>query len=152
VLDNLRLFDDSIAEARVHDAARRARLHERILRLPDGYSTNLSERGINLSLGERQLLAFTRALVTNPDVLVLDEATSSVDPETEAEIQRGLEELLKGRTAVVIAHRLATIRMVDRIIVVHQGEIVQAGKHDELVACDGMYRRLYELQYLNQGA
>jgi len=150
VLDNLRLFDEAVGEARVHDAARRARLHERILRLPQGYATSLIERGVNLSLGERQLLAFTRALVLDPEILILDEATSSVDPHTEHLIQEGLEELLKGRTAVIIAHRLATIRMVDRIVVVRAGRITQQGTHDELVSQDGYYSRLYKLQYLAQ--
>ncbi len=152
VLDDLRLFDESVSETRVHDAARRARLHERILALPQGYGTSLIERGVNLSLGERQLLAFTRALVLDPEILILDEATSSVDPHTEHLIQQGLEELLKGRTAIIIAHRLATIRMVDRIVVVRAGHIVQQGTHDELVARDGYYSRLYKLQYLAQEA
>jgi len=150
VLDDLRLFDETVDEARVHDAARRARLHERILQLPQGYATSLIERGVNLSLGERQLLAFTRALVLDPEILILDEATSSVDPHTEHLIQQGLEELLRGRTAIIIAHRLATIRMVDRIVVVRAGRIVQEGTHDELVARDGYYNRLYRLQYLAQ--
>jgi ATP-binding cassette subfamily B multidrug efflux pump len=150
VLDNLRLFDETVSEARVHDAARRARMHERILELSQGYATSLIERGVNLSLGERQLLAFTRALVLDPEILILDEATSSIDPHTEHLIQQGLEELLKGRTAIIIAHRLATIRMVDRIVVVHAGHIVQEGTHDELVNQDGYYSRLYKLQYLAQ--
>jgi ATP-binding cassette subfamily B protein len=152
ILDNLRLFDDTVPEDRVHDAAKRARLHERILQFPEGYATNLAERGINLSLGERQLLAFARAMVSDPDILILDEATSSVDPQTEAMIQEGLEELTRGRTAIIIAHRLATIRMVDRILVVHQGEITQQGRHEQLLAEEGYYRRLYRLQYLNAEA
>ena len=149
ILDNLRLFDDGVPETRVHDAAKRVRLHERILKFPDGYATNLSERGINLSLGERQLLSFARAMVLEPDILVLDEATSSVDPQTEAMIQEGLEELVRGRTAIIVAHRLSTIRLADRILVVHQGEIVQQGNHDELVGQDGYYQRLYRMQYVN---
>jgi len=152
VLDNLRLFDETVPEAKVHDAARRARIHDKILQFPQGYATNLIERGVNLSLGERQLLAFARALVFDPEILILDEATSSVDPHTEHLIQEGLEELLKGRTAIIIAHRLATIQMVDRIVVVHKGRIVQQGNHGELVAQDGYYRRLYRLQYLSQEA
>jgi ABC-type multidrug transport system fused ATPase/permease subunit len=150
VLDNLRLFDETVSEEKVQDAARRARIHEKILQFPQGYATNLIERGINLSLGERQLLAFARALVFNPEVLILDEATSSVDPHTEHLIQEGLEELLKGRTAIIVAHRLATIQMVDRIVVVHKGRIVQEGSHAELIAEEGYYNRLYRLQYLSQ--
>jgi ATP-binding cassette subfamily B protein len=96
------------------------------------------------------LLAFARALVFNPEILILDEATSSVDPHTEHLIQEGLEELLKGRTAIIIAHRLATIQMVDRIVVVHKGRIVQEGSHRELISEDGYYSRLYKLQYLAQ--
>jgi len=150
VLDNLRLFDESVSQEKVYDAARRARIHEKILQFPQGYATNLVERGINLSLGERQLLAFARALVFDPEILILDEATSSVDPHTEHLIQQGLEELLKGRTAIIVAHRLATIQMVDRIVVVHKGRIVQQGSHGELIAQDGYYSRLYRLQYLPQ--
>ena len=150
VLDNLRLFDERVSPDRVHEAAQRARIHEKILQFPQGYETNLIERGINLSLGERQLLAFARALVFDPEILVLDEATSSVDPHTEHLIQLGLEDLLKGRTAIIVAHRLATIQMVDRIVVVHKGRIVQEGSHGELIANDGYYQRLYRLQYLSQ--
>jgi len=152
VLDNLRLFDETVNEEQVHSAARRARIHERILQFPQGYATNLVERGINLSLGERQLLAFARALVFDPEILILDEATSSVDPHTEHLIQEGLEELLKDRTAIIVAHRLATIEMVDRIVVVHKGQIIQEGSHRELVAQDGYYSRLYHLQYLAKEA
>jgi ATP-binding cassette subfamily B protein len=150
VLDNLRLFDETVSAEKVHDAARRARIHEKILQFPQGYETNLVERGINLSLGERQLLAFARALVFDPEILILDEATSSVDPHTEHLIQEGLEELLKDRTAIIVAHRLATIEMVDRIVVVHKGQIVQEGSHAQLIAKEGYYNRLYRLQYLSQ--
>jgi ATP-binding cassette subfamily B protein len=103
-------------------------------------------------VGERQLLAFARALVFNPAVLILDEATSSVDPLTEGLIQEGLEVLLRGRTAIIIAHRLATIQMVDRIVVVHHGGIVEEGTHLELLEKGGYYAKLYELQYVGVGA
>jgi ATP-binding cassette subfamily B protein len=149
VLENLRLFDETIPEDKVHTAAKRTRIHDKILDFPDGYATNLIQRGINLSHGERQLLSFARALVFDPEILILDEATSSVDPHTEHLIQEGLEELLKGRTAIIIAHRLATIQMVDRIIVLHKGSIVEQGSHSELLAQEGYYYRLYKLQYLS---
>lgn len=148
ILENLRLFDETITEDTVHDAAKRARIHNKILGFPDGYKTNLIQRGINLSQGERQLLSFARALVFNPQILILDEATSSVDPHTEHLIQGGLTELLKDRTAIIIAHRLATIQMVDRIIVLHKGLIVEQGTHAELLSKEGYYYRLYKLQYL----
>jgi ABC-type multidrug transport system fused ATPase/permease subunit len=152
ILDNLRLFDETIPEEQVFEATQRVHVHERILEFPNGYETDLIERGINLSVGERQLLAFARALVFNPAVLILDEATSSVDPLTEGLIQEGLEVLLRGRTAIIIAHRLATIQMVDRIVVVHHGGIVEEGTHLELLEKGGYYAKLYELQYVGVGA
>lgn len=152
VLDNLKLFDETIPEESIYAAARRARIHDRILQFPQGYGTNLIEQGINLSLGERQLLAFARALVQNPEILILDEATSSVDPHTERLIQEGLKELLQGRTGIIIAHRLATIQMVDRIVVVHKGRIIEEGTHRELLRKRGFYYRLYQLQYLSEAA
>jgi ATP-binding cassette subfamily B protein len=152
VFDNLRLFDETVPPAAVYSAAERAKVHERILSFPQGYETNLVEQGINLSLGERQLLAFARALVLNPAILVLDEATSSVDPHTERLIQDGLKELLKGRTGIIIAHRLATIQMVDRIIVIHHGKIIEEGNHRELLRKRGFYYRLYRLQYLSEAS
>ncbi|MEO0093112.1 MAG: ABC transporter ATP-binding protein [candidate division WOR-3 bacterium] len=148
ILDNLRLFDETISEDTVYNAAKRARIHNRILNLPEGYKTNLIQRGINLSQGERQLLSFARALVANPKILILDEATSSVDPQTEHLLQEGLTELLAGRTAIIIAHRLATVQMVDRIVVLHKGKIVEEGTHSELLSREGYYYRLYKLQYL----
>ena len=152
VLDNLRLFNDAIPREQVIEAARRARIHDSILKFTQGYDTVLTEGGANFSLGERQLLAFARALVLDPEILILDEATSSVDPYTEHLIQEGLEELLKGRTAIIVAHRLATIRMADRVLVVHKGRIAEEGSHDELVAQNGIYSRLYRLQYVGEAA
>jgi ABC-type multidrug transport system fused ATPase/permease subunit len=152
VLDNLRLFDDAVPREQVIEAARRVRIHDAILRFPQGYDTVLTEGGANFSLGERQLLAFARALVRDPEILILDEATSSVDPHTEHLIQEGLEELLKGRTAIIVAHRLATIRMADRVLVVHKGRIAEQGSHEELLAREGIYSRLYRLQYVGETA
>ena len=152
VLDNLRMFDDTIPRDQVIQAAKRARIHESVVRFPQGYDTVLTEGGANFSLGERQLLAFARALVRDPEILILDEATSSVDPHTEHLIQEGLEELLRGRTAIIVAHRLATIRMADRVLVVHKGRIAEQGTHDELLARDGIYSRLYRLQYVGETA
>ncbi|HTW90644.1 MAG TPA: ABC transporter ATP-binding protein [bacterium] len=151
VLDNLRLFDETISRDQVVQAAKRARIHDAIARFPQGFDTVLTEGGGNFSLGERQLLAFARAMVRDPEILILDEATSSVDPHTEHLIQEGLEELLKGRTAIIVAHRLATIRMADRVLVVHKGRITEQGTHDELLARDGIYSRLYRLQYVGMG-
>ena len=114
---------------------------------PDGYDTHLDQRGSNLSLGQRQLLSFARALVADAQILVLDEATASVDSYTERQIQQALRRLLAGRTAIVIAHRLATIRNADRIIVLRDGAIVEEGNHDALIALNGLYARLYRLNY-----
>src|SRR5579884_3291917 len=120
-------------------------------RLPEGYDHEVRERGSNFSAGQRQLLAFARAIAFDPEVLlVLDEATSSVDTETETLIQDALERLMKGRTSIIIAHRLFTIRHVDRIIVLHKGKVVEQGTHDALLERQGYYHRLYELQYQEQ--
>ena len=121
------------------------RLHQRAPR--NASRTPLGERGANLSFGERQLLAFARALASDPAVLVLDEATSSVDSETESRIQRALHNLVADRTALIVAHRLSTIREVDRIVVLHHGEVREQGTHEELLSMDGIYACLYRLQY-----
>jgi len=123
-----------------------------IEQLPGGYQFNVGERGVNLSTGQRQLIAFARTLAHDPRILVLDEATSSIDTATEVLIQDAIEKLLAGRTALVIAHRLSTIRNADRILVMHHGELREQGTHDELLAMDGLYRKLYELQYLDESA
>lgn len=145
---NIRLRDDSISDERVRESARFVNADKFIERLPHGYDEITRERGAGLSVGQKQLLAFARAIAFNPEVLlILDEATSSVDTETEALIQDALEKLMRGRTSIIIAHRLSTIRHVDRIIVLHKGRIVEQGSHDDLLARDGYYKRLYELQY-----
>ena len=128
-------------------AARLARAHDFVSRLPDGYGTRILEGGANLSIGQRQLLTIARALYADPAILILDEATSSVDIATEALIQEGLKELFRGRTALVIAHRLSTVRGADRICVVQDGRISEQGSHAGLLRAGGLYRVLYERQF-----
>ena len=147
VEENLRLGNESIPRERIEAAARAVDADPRIRRLSEGYETLLRERGSNLSVGERPLLAFARALAWDPEILILDEATASVDTETEAVIQSALQKLLEGRTSIVVAHRLSTIRNADRILVFHHGTIRETGTHEELVALGGIYDRLHRLQY-----
>lgn len=151
ITSNIRLHNQHISDRRVRDAALFVNADTFIERLPDGYDHVVRERGANFSSGQRQLIAFARAIAFDPEVLlVLDEATSSVDTETEALIQNALERLMRGRTSIIIAHRLFTIRHVDRILVLHKGRLVEEGSHEELLARGGFYRRLYQLQYQEQ--
>src|SRR5260370_28098059 len=137
----------------MREAARYVNAAYFIEQLPRQYDEPVRERGAGLSVGQKQLLAFARALAFNPEILlILDEATSSVDTQTEALIQDALRKLMAGRTSLVIAHALSTIRDVDRIIVLHKGHIVEEGTHEALLARDGYYRRLYELQYVESSA
>ena len=147
ILTNIRLGETSISDERVREAARRVRAHEVIERLPRGYQTEVGERGARLSTGQKQLIAFARALCFDPPILILDEATAHIDPHTEGLIREALETLLVGRTSVIIAHRLATIQRADRIIVLHKGRVREIGTHAELLRRDGLYARLYRLQY-----
>ncbi|HEV7922239.1 MAG TPA: ABC transporter ATP-binding protein [Thermoanaerobaculia bacterium] len=144
---NISLGDPAITDAAVNEAARRVQADRFISRLPDGYRSEVRERGAGLSVGEKQLLSFARALAFNPPVLILDEATSSIDTETERLIQEAIQTLLAGRTSLVIAHRLSTIRSADTILVFHHGEIRERGTHEELMQFGGLYRKLYEIQY-----
>jgi ATP-binding cassette subfamily B protein len=146
--DNLRLFSNEISLQQMQQAAEISCASKFIDRLPGGYDYELLPGGSNLSQGQRQLLALARALVHSPEsILVLDEATSSIDTETEAMIQEGLEHILKGRTSLIIAHRLSTVRDADRIIVMRSGSIIEDGSHEELLALGGMYAQLYYRQF-----
>jgi ATP-binding cassette subfamily B protein len=147
VLRNIDLGRPGVGAHEVEEAARRVGVAAYVDRLPGGYEQRLGERGSNLSAGERQLLSFARALAGDPDLLILDEATSAVDSEIEARIEMALEALMEGRTSLVIAHRLSTIRNADRILVMHHGEIRETGTHEELLELGGLYTRLYRLQF-----
>lgn len=150
VLENIRLFDTTISREQVERAVRAVHAEGVIARLPDGLDSPIEERGSNLSVGERQLLAFARAVVHDPAVLVLDEATSSIDTATEQLIQKALDRMRKGRTTIVVAHRLSTIRSADQILVLQRGQVHEQGDHASLLERDGLYRKLYQLQVRQQ--
>ncbi|MCB0759604.1 MAG: ABC transporter ATP-binding protein, partial [Flavobacteriales bacterium] len=147
VHNNITLNDDNITREEVVAAAKAVGAHDFIMQLPDGYDTSVRERGAILSVGQRQLLAFIRAYVNAPKVLVLDEATSSVDSMSEQLIQQATDKITEGRTSIVIAHRLSTIQKADRILVVGEGRIIEQGSHQQLLAKNGAYRKLYDLQF-----
>lgn len=147
IIDNIRLSHPELTREQVIEAAKAVQAHPFIEKLPGGYDAEVKERGSTLSVGQRQLLSFARALAIDPQILILDEATSSVDSETEMLIQQALDTLLEGRTSIIVAHRLSTIQKADTILVLHKGEIVEQGNHQELLAQQGVYHRLYQLQY-----
>ncbi|HMU45509.1 MAG TPA: ABC transporter ATP-binding protein [Chitinophagaceae bacterium] len=150
VIDNITLRNPAISRQKVIDAAKMIDMHDFIMQLPGGYDYNVMERGATLSLGQRQLLSFIRAMLYDPSILILDEATSSVDTESEMLIQHAIDTLIKGRTSIVIAHRLSTIRKADKIIVLDKGELKEIGTHEELLQKGGYYSQLYEMQFENK--
>jgi len=150
VMENITLRNANITREKVVEAAKLIDMHDFIMELPGGYDYNVMERGATLSLGQRQLLSFIRALLYDPSILILDEATSSVDTESEMLIQHAIDTLIKGRTSIVIAHRLSTIRKADKIIVLDKGEIKEMGTHDELLEKGGFYAKLHEMQFAKQ--
>ncbi len=147
IYDNITLRNTSISRNRVEEAARMIGMHDFICSLPGGYDYDVRERGLTLSLGQRQLLSFIRALLYNPSILILDEATSSIDSESEQLIQQAIEKLVQGRTSIVVAHRLSTIRKANRIIVLGKGELLEMGTHAELIAKNGHYAQLCRVQF-----
>jgi subfamily B ATP-binding cassette protein MsbA len=150
---NIAYGKPGVSGKEIEEAARRAHAHDFIMALPDGYETVVGERGIKLSGGQRQRIAIARAFVKNPPILILDEATSELDAESEALIQDALADLMRGRTLLIVAHRLRTVRDADRVVVVHEGRIAETGGHEELLGrTDGIYRRLASLQLLDLGA
>ena len=152
VMENITLRNPDISREKVIEAAKMIDMHEFIMKLPLGYDYNVMERGATLSLGQRQLLSFIRALLYNPSILILDEATSSVDTESEMLIQKAIEKLIAGRTSIVIAHRLSTIRKANKIIVLDKGEVKEIGNHEQLLANGGFYSKLHEMQFVKKPA
>ena len=152
VAENIRYGREEATDEEIEEAARTVGAHDFIARLENGYDTYLHERGMNLSVGQRQLISFARAIIARPRILILDEATANVDTQTEVIIQRALNTLLEGRTSFVIAHRLSTVRNADRIIVLEHGRIVEQGKHDDLLALGGRYANLYRMTYEQHAA
>ena len=146
IAENLRIADPSASDEDLIAAAKAANAHRFIVEFPDGYESIVGERGVKLSGGQRQRIAIARAVLADPRILILDEATSSLDTESEALVQEALERLMAGRTTIVIAHRLSTVMRADRLIAIDRGRIVEQGTHADLIASDGLYARLYAKQ------
>ncbi|MFM7563330.1 MAG: ABC transporter ATP-binding protein, partial [Planctomycetota bacterium] len=149
IAENIAYGKPAASRNEIIAAARAAHAHDFILRLPDGYDSLVGERGQSLSGGERQRISIARAILTNPRILILDEATSAVDNETERVIQAALDNLIKGRTTIAIAHRLSTLRNADRIVVMENGQVAEVGKHEELLSKGGVYTRLHQAQLVH---
>ncbi len=147
VANNIRLFNAAVSDEAIREAAQRVGAHDFIMRLPGGYDYNVRERGAMLSVGQRQLISFIRAYVYNPAILILDEATSSIDTESEQLIQRATDKITEGRTSIIIAHRLSTIQHADKILVMEKGQILEMGTHEELIRLNGHYKKLFDLQF-----
>jgi ATP-binding cassette subfamily B protein len=147
IRENIRFGRLEATDQEIEETAKRVGAHEFIMRMPNGYETQVEERGSALSMGQRQLLSFARTLLADPKILILDEATASIDTETEVQIQNGLKQLLKGRTSIMIAHRLSTIRNADLIVVLDHGKIIERGDHDQLMQLQGQYHNLIQAQY-----
>jgi len=154
IMENIRYGKLNATDEEVIAAAKAVHAHDFIIKMENGYDTDVNERGSRLSLGQRQLISFARALLADPRILILDEATSNIDTHTEKLVQNGIEKLLEGRTSFVIAHRLSTIRDCDKIMVIGNGNVEESGTHEELLGLKGHYYKLYMAQYsfINDGA
>src|SRR5271169_129822 len=150
VADNIRLGSHWITDSSIENAAEQVNVADFIRSLPGGFGEEVKERGSTLSTGQKQLISFARALAHNPKILILDEATSSVDTETEFRVRDALSRMVEGRTSVIIAHRLSTIQRADKIVVMHKGQVREMGSHQQLLAQHGIYYKLYQLQYKDQ--
>jgi ATP-binding cassette subfamily B protein len=147
IMENIRYGNLEATDEEVMNAAKTVGAHEYITKMPNGYNSEIGERGAGLSVGQKQLISFARALLRNPAILILDEATSSIDPYTDLLIRKAMKVLLKNRTSIIIAHRLSTVRNADRIFVVDNGRIIEEGNHRQLMKKEGLYRHLYEMQF-----
>ena len=147
IRDNISYGSPDKSEAELIQAAKRANIHDYVMSLPDGYDTEVGERGVKLSGGQKQRVAIARAFLKNPPILILDEATSALDNMTEMQVQAALSELSEGRTTLVVAHRLSTVKNADKILVITDGEITESGTHEELVEQGGLYAELYRYQF-----